>query len=134
MEACFVNLVEPGDKVIVCRNGVFGGRMLENVERCGGVPVVLDETWGEPIDPTSSKPCSRSTRTRKSSPLSMPKPRPARSPMHRRCDVARRHGALTIVDCVTSLGGTPVRVDAWQADAVYRAARSAFPAPRGYRR
>ena len=51
MEACFVNLVEPGDKVIVCRNGVFGGRMIENVERCGGTPVILEETWGEPIDP-----------------------------------------------------------------------------------
>ena len=42
MEYCFVNLVAPGDKVIVCRNGVFGGRMIENVERCGGVPVVVD--------------------------------------------------------------------------------------------
>ena len=36
MEMCFVNMVSPGDKVIVCRNGVFGGRMIENVERCGG--------------------------------------------------------------------------------------------------
>lgn len=46
MEACFVNLVEPGDKVVVCRNGVFGQRMVENVERCGGVAVTVDNTWG----------------------------------------------------------------------------------------
>ena len=51
MEICFVNLVEPGDKVIVCRNGVFGGRMLENVKRCGGVPVMVDDAWGTPVDP-----------------------------------------------------------------------------------
>ena len=51
MEACFVNLVEPGDKVIVCQNGVFGGRMKENVERCGGVAIMVEDNWGEPIDP-----------------------------------------------------------------------------------
>src|SRR5688572_5951781 len=45
MEYCFVNMVAPGDKVVVCRNGVFGGRMIENVERCGGVPIVIDEAW-----------------------------------------------------------------------------------------
>ena len=46
METCFVNLVEPGDKVIVCQNGVFGGRMKENVERCGGTAVMVEDTWG----------------------------------------------------------------------------------------
>jgi alanine-glyoxylate transaminase/serine-glyoxylate transaminase/serine-pyruvate transaminase len=51
MEYCFVNLVAPGDKVIVCRNGVFGGRMLENVERCGGVRSIVDDEWGQPVDP-----------------------------------------------------------------------------------
>ena len=51
MEMCFVNMVIPGDKVIVCRNGVFGSRMLENVQRCGGVAVVVDNQWGEPVDP-----------------------------------------------------------------------------------
>lgn len=45
METCFVNLVEPGDKVIVCRNGVFGGRMIENVQRFGGTAVVVEDTW-----------------------------------------------------------------------------------------
>src|SRR5207342_1498390 len=51
MEYCFVNLVAPGDKVIVCRNGVFGGRMIENVERCGGTPVIVADEWGKPVDP-----------------------------------------------------------------------------------
>jgi len=51
MEYCFVNMVAPGDKVIVCQNGVFGGRMLENAVRCGGSPVAVEDKWGEPVDP-----------------------------------------------------------------------------------
>ncbi|MDA9664390.1 RnfABCDGE type electron transport complex subunit D [bacterium] len=51
MECCFANLVEPGDKVIVCQNGVFGGRMQENVERCGGIAVMVQDDWGSAIDP-----------------------------------------------------------------------------------
>ena len=51
METCFVNLVAPGDKVIVCRNGVFGGRMIENVERAGGTAIVVEDAWGEQVDP-----------------------------------------------------------------------------------
>src|ERR1044071_3065433 len=51
MEYCFVNLVRPGDKVIVCVNGVFGGRMIENVERAGGKAVVVEDEWGAPVDP-----------------------------------------------------------------------------------
>src|SRR5882757_5117796 len=50
MEFCFVNLVAPGDQVIVCRNGVFGGRMIENVERCGGIPIVVDDEWGHSVN------------------------------------------------------------------------------------
>ena len=46
MEMCFVNLVEPGDKVIVCQNGVFGGRMKENVERCGATAIMVEDAWG----------------------------------------------------------------------------------------
>src|SRR3972149_2070739 len=50
MEYCFVNLVKPDDKVIVCKNGVFGGRMVENVERAGGVAVAVEDAWGAPVD------------------------------------------------------------------------------------
>ncbi|HJW24200.1 MAG TPA: alanine--glyoxylate aminotransferase family protein [Rhodocyclaceae bacterium] len=124
MEACFVNLVEPGDKVVVCRNGVFGGRMLENVERCGGVPVILDETWGEPIDPNKLEDLLRDhPDARTVAFVHAETSTGAQSDAQALCDVARRHGALTIVDTVTSLGGTPVLVDRWQADAVYAASQ-----------
>ncbi|WP_203564050.1 alanine--glyoxylate aminotransferase family protein [Deefgea sp. CFH1-16] len=53
MEACFVNLVEPGEKVIVCRNGVFGERMRQNVERVGAIAVLVDSEWGLPVDPNA---------------------------------------------------------------------------------
>ncbi len=120
MEACFVNLVEPGDKVVVCRNGVFGGRMLENVERCGGVPVVLEETWGEPVDPQKLEDLLKAhPDTKIVAFVHAETSTGAQSDAQALCDLARRHGALTIVDTVTSLGGTPVLVDAWQADAVY---------------
>ena len=55
MEYCFVNMVAPGDKVIVCQNGVFGGRMLENAARCGGSPVVVEDKWGEQIGRASCR-------------------------------------------------------------------------------
>ena len=51
MEMCFVNLVSPGDKVVVCINGVFGNRMKENVERCGGTAIVVEDSWGQPVSP-----------------------------------------------------------------------------------
>ena len=51
MEICFVNLMEPGDKVIVCQNGVFGGRMTENVRRLGGQAVIIEQAWGRAVDP-----------------------------------------------------------------------------------
>ncbi len=120
MEACFVNLVEPGDKVIVCRNGVFGGRMIENVERCGGTPVVLEGTWGEPVDPQQLEDLLKAhADARIVAFVHAETSTGAQSDAQALCDIARRHGALTIVDCVTSLGGTPVAVDAWQADATY---------------
>src|SRR3981081_1011619 len=65
MEYCFVNLVSPGDKVVVCRNGVFGGRMIENVERCGGTAVVVEAGWGQPIDPQKLEDALKANRDTK---------------------------------------------------------------------
>jgi alanine-glyoxylate transaminase/serine-glyoxylate transaminase/serine-pyruvate transaminase len=120
METCFVNLVEPGDKVIVCRNGVFGGRMIENVERCGGVPVVVEDAWGEPVDPNKLEDALRAH------PDAMvvafvhaETSTGAQSDARALAGLARQRGALTIVDAVTSLGGSPLSVDAWGLDAVY---------------
>ncbi len=120
METCFVNLVEPGDKVIVCINGVFGGRMLENVKRCGGVPVVVNDDWGAPVDPNKvAEAFAANPDARILAFVHAETSTGAQSDAASLAQIARRHGALTIMDCVTSLGGTPVLLDQWGIDAAY---------------
>jgi len=120
METCFVNLVEPGDRVVVCQNGVFGGRMKENVERCGGIPVTVEDPWGSAVDPGkvehafATHPDARILAF-----VHAETSTGAQSDAQALSDIAHRHGALVIVDTVTSLGGTPVKVDDWGIDAVY---------------
>ncbi|MCU0843214.1 MAG: alanine--glyoxylate aminotransferase family protein [Thiobacillaceae bacterium] len=120
MEMCFVNLVEPGDQVIVCVNGVFGGRMLENVRRCGGVPVAVEDPWGRAVDPAKVEDAFRAhPDARLLAFVHAETSTGAQSDAAALAAIARRHGALTIMDCVTSLGGTPVLIDAWGIDAAY---------------
>jgi alanine-glyoxylate transaminase/serine-glyoxylate transaminase/serine-pyruvate transaminase len=120
MEACFVNLVSPGDKVIVCQNGVFGGRMKENVERCGGTAIMVEDNWGDPVSLTKVEAAfddhpdaailafvhAETSTGVASNAASL-------------CALAARHDALSIVDAVTSLGGIEVLVDQWGVDAMY---------------
>lgn len=120
MEMCFVNLVEPGDKVIVCRNGVFGGRMLENVKRTGGVPVVVDDAWGAAVDPQKVRDAFRANPDAKVLAFVHAETSTgAQSDAATLAKLAQDAGALTIMDCVTSLGGTPVLLDQWGIDAAY---------------
>jgi alanine-glyoxylate transaminase/serine-glyoxylate transaminase/serine-pyruvate transaminase len=120
MELCFVNMVSPGDKVIVCRNGVFGGRMIENVERCGGVAVVVEDAMGTPVDPGKVEEAFRNNPDAKI--LAFVHAETSTgvvSDAKTLAEIARNHGAYTIVDAVTSLAGVPVLVDDWGLDAVY---------------
>ena len=120
METCFVNLVEPGDKVIVCQNGVFGGRMKENVERCGGSVVMVEDTWGEAIDIDKLEEALKvHGDARIVAMVHAETSTGAQSDVAALIKLAHAHDCLTIVDAVTSLGGTPVKVDEWEIDAVY---------------
>ena len=120
MESCFVNLIEPGDKVIVCRNGVFGGRMMENVLRSGGEAIMVDDNWGEPVDPQKLEDALKvnpdagvvafvhaETSTG------------VLSDAKTLSEIAHAHDCLVIADTVTSLSGVELRVDDWGLDAVY---------------
>lgn len=120
MEACFVNLVEPGDKVIVCRNGVFGERMRENAVRCGGQVVVIDDEWGKPV--SIEKVAATLAEHSDAKILAFVHAETstgACSDAQALSQLAKQYGMLTIVDAVTSLGGVPLLVDEWQLDAVY---------------
>jgi len=124
MEYCFVNLVAPGDKVVVCRNGVFGGRMTENVERCGGTPIVVDHAWGEPVDPQKLEDALKANPdARVVAFVHAETSTGCQSDAKTLTQLAHKHDALVIVDAVTSLGGTPVLVDEWGVDAIYSASQ-----------
>ncbi len=120
MEMCFVNLVEPEDKVIVCVNGVFGGRMKANVERAGGTAVVVESPWGTPVDPAAvEQALDRHPDARIVAFVHAETSTGALSDAKSIAALARGRGALVIVDAVTSLGGVPLLVDEWGLDAVY---------------
>jgi len=120
METCFVNLMEPGDKVIVCQNGVFGGRMKENVERGGGVAVMVDDAWGEPVDPDKLEAALKQhPDTKLVAFVQAETSTGVASDVATLVNIAHRHDCLVIVDAVTSLGGIPLKLDEWGVDAVY---------------
>ena len=120
METCFVNLLEPGDKAIVCRNGVFGGRMQENVERCGATAVMVDDPWGRAVDPNKVEDTLKAHPDAKVLAFVQAETSTgASSDSAALAGLAQQHGALSLVDAVTSLGGTPVKVDEWGIDAIY---------------
>jgi alanine-glyoxylate transaminase/serine-glyoxylate transaminase/serine-pyruvate transaminase len=124
MEYCFVNLVRPGDKVIVARNGVFGGRMIENVERCGGTPIVVEHEWGEPVAPQKIEDALKKHRdARLVAFVHAETSTGALSDAQTLVALAHKYDALAIVDAVTSLGGCPVLVDEWGIDAIYSASQ-----------
>lgn len=120
MEACFANLVEPGDKVIVCQNGVFGGRMKENVIRCGGEAVLIEDEWGKPTDIDKLEAALKQhPDTKIVAFVHAETSTGVRNDAQALCHLAKQYGCLTIVDAVTSLGGIELRVDDWQIDAIY---------------
>ena len=115
-----MNLVEPGDKVIVCKNGVFGSRMLENVKRCGGIPVLVEDAWGAPVSVEKvAAAFADHPDTRVLAFVHAETSTGARSDAQALAALAHQHGALVIVDAVTSLAGIPLLVDEWELDAVY---------------
>lgn len=127
MEASFVNVVRPGDPVVIGVNGVFGERMCDVASRCGAEVVRVEAPWGQPIDPQR---------------LLDAHPDPAiiavvhaETSTGVRNDVAplasRPEGTLLLVDCVTSLGGIPVEIDDWTVDIAYSGTQKCLGVPPG---
>jgi len=120
METCFVNLIEPGEKVVVCQNGAFGGRMKENVERVGATPVMVEDEWGKAIDLNKVESALKENPEAKVLAFVHAETSTGvQSDAKALAELARKYDCLTIVDTVTSLAGSPLKVDEWGLDAVY---------------
>lgn len=132
MEFCCVNLIEPGDELIIGVNGVFGTRMCDVAERCGAKVTKIESAWGTIITPEQVADALKK--------VSKPKfvaivhaetSTGALTPVEEISKLAHAAGALLLLDTVTSLGGCPVRIDAWNVDAVYSGTQKCLSAPPG---
>ncbi len=120
METCFVNMIEPGDTVIVCQNGVFGGRMKENVTRCGATAIMVEDDWGKPVDPQKLEDALKAhPEATTVAFVHAETSTGAISDAKALVALAHQYDCLAIVDAVTSLGGSALKVDEWNIDAIY---------------
>ncbi len=132
METTFVNLLEPGDKAIVCQNGVFGGRMKENVERCGATAIMVQDAWGEAVDPQKVEDALKANPGVKLVAFVHAETSTgARSDAKTLTELAHKYGALSLVDSVTGLGGIELDVDGWGIDAIYSGTQKCLSCPPG---
>lgn len=120
MEASFVNLIEAGDKVVICINGVFGGRMKDICERVGATVVTVDNEWGTPVDVDAlQETLAEHPDTVAVAFVHAETSTGVRSDAKAIAAAAKKHDCLVIADCVTSLSGVELRVDDWGLDVVY---------------
>ena len=132
MEACVNNVVERGDKVIVAINGVFGTRMAEVTRRAGAEVIVTEDEWGTAVDPNKVEEALKANPGVKAVGFVHAETSTgAMSDAAALCRLATDHDALSIVDTVTSLGGVPVNIDVWGADAVYSGTQKCLSCPPG---
>ncbi len=132
MEAALINLTEPGDKVLIGHNGFFGDRMVQIVERCGGTPIKLGTEWGRPILPDQIEVALKREKGIKIVALVHAETSTGvLQPLEELKQIVARHGALFLVDAVTSLAGHPVEVDRHGIDACYSGTQKALSAPPG---
>jgi len=132
MEFCFVNLIEPGDEVIVGVNGVFGGRMAEVAARCGANVTKVSADWGRIIQPAQiAEALDKVSNPKLVAIVHAETSTGVLTPIDEISKLAHDAGALFLVDAVTSLGGCPVRIDDWKIDAVYSGTQKCLSCPPG---
>lgn len=131
METTVVNLIEPGDKMVVCVNGVFGGRMADVARRAGAEVFLLERPYGEIFDAAEIEAALKKHNPKVVGIVNAETSTGAHQPVEDIAKLCHAHGALILVDCVTSLGGVPVEVDAWELDAVYSGTQKCLSCPPG---
>lgn len=131
METCFTNLIEPGNKVLVGVNGVFGGRMADLANRLGAEVISLEKPWGEVF---TKEEIAQALDEHNPDILALVHAETstgAAQPMEGIGPLVREKGALLVMDCVTSLAGTPVFIDEWQVDAAFSGTQKCISCPPG---
>ncbi len=135
METCFVNLIQPQDRVVVCVNGVFGQRMVENVKRVRATPLVLETKWGEAVQPAQLQSFlqeqSQQGAIHAVAFVHAETSTGALSDAAALCQVIKAFNALIIMDAVTSVAGVPVKMDEWGVDALYSGSQKCLSCPPG---
>lgn len=132
MEACLFNVLEPGDRVLVCQNGAFGGRLAEMARRCGAEVDVLEFPWGRAVEPQQlADKLAASTAFKLVCWVQAETSTGVLSDSKSLAEVVHPTGALTLVDGVTAIGGCPIEVDAWGLDMVYAGSQKCLSAPPG---
>ena len=132
METCLVNLIEPNDKVVVCINGVFGGRMKNIVERCGATPIDVTSPWGTAIDPAELE--NKLSQNKDAGIVAFVHAETstgAKSDIKTLAEIAHKYDCLTIADTVTSLAGIPLYIDEWNIDCTYSGTQKCLSCPPG---
>ena len=132
MEAALVNMVEPGDSVIIGVNGVFGSRMAAIVERCGGRLICVEAPWGQIVEPDAvAAVLTRSGPVKAVAVVHAETSTGVHQPLEEIGRLCRQGDALFVVDAVTSLAGVPLEVDAWAIDVCYSGTQKCLSCPPG---
>ncbi len=131
METCFTNLVEPGDRVVVGVAGVFGERMCDVAGRLGASVTRVDTEWGTPLDESLVEETIRRTQPALVAFVHAETSTGVCQPPQRIAHAAQDCGAHVILDCVTSLGGLALSLDAWGIDAAYSGTQKCLSCPPG---
>lgn len=131
MEAALCNLIEPGDRVLVCSNGYFGDRIFEMTTRYGAEVARLDRPWGEAFTVEEIEAALKKQAAKLVALVHAETSTGVLQPMEGIAEAVHRHGGLLLIDCVTSLGGVPVKIDEWGVDAAYSGSQKALSCPPG---
>ncbi len=131
MEATVVNLVEPGDPIVICVNGVFGMRMADVAARAGAVVTTIEKPWGEVFETDDLEPVLDRVQPKVVGIVMAETSTGAWQPIEEISKQVHNAGAMMLVDAVTSLGGVPVEVDAWNIDAIYSGSQKCLSCPPG---
>jgi alanine-glyoxylate transaminase/serine-glyoxylate transaminase/serine-pyruvate transaminase len=131
METCVVNLIEPGDRMLVGVNGVFGSRIADVAARCGAAVTVIERPYGEVFSTDEIAAAVQRVQPKVVGLVNAETSTGAWQPLKEISKVVHDAGALLLADCVTSLGGMPVEVDGWQLDAVYSGTQKCLSCPPG---